>query len=242
MISSKIFLVTTSVAALMAGAATASAQSPKAGEGGARGADGPAMQAPAGGAGGTPAGAVTPRGEAKGFDRGQPGERGLGDSKREARDSDGAKSDGGKRDGAGKKADKSDTKRGDKEATGVRAGDRDGDRNAQREDGETSRDGKQAGKAGKGDGAGKSAAIDVPEKAKTELKRKVVKSSLKRSKDIDIDVNVGVGVPRSVALYDLPPTWVTIVPAYRGYRYFYIDDVICIVDPNSYLIVDVIYI
>ena len=58
----------------------------------------------------------------------------------------------------------------------------------------------------------------------------------------DFSINVGVAVPRTVKLYSVPEEVVILVPAYRSYRYFLIDDRICIVDPETFEIVDVIII
>jgi hypothetical protein len=61
------------------------------------------------------------------------------------------------------------------------------------------------------------------------------------ARDIGVAVNVGVVVPRSVHFYPMPEEIVTIVPDYRGYEYFMIDDShVAIVDPDSLEVVDVI--
>ncbi|MBU2532676.1 MAG: DUF1236 domain-containing protein [Alphaproteobacteria bacterium] len=61
------------------------------------------------------------------------------------------------------------------------------------------------------------------------------------NRDLDISFRVGVGIPRTVELYSVPSFIVDIAPAYRDYRYYYDGDVIVIVNPNTYRIVDVIY-
>jgi hypothetical protein len=58
--------------------------------------------------------------------------------------------------------------------------------------------------------------------------------------DIDIDVSVGVVVPRPVHLVAIPEDVIVIVPAWRRYRYIVVDDRICIIDPDTYTIVEVI--
>jgi hypothetical protein len=62
----------------------------------------------------------------------------------------------------------------------------------------------------------------------------------RRAAKAKFHVGIGAHVPRSVRLYAIPTVVLGLVPAYRDYRYVYIDDVICIVDPVSYEIVDVI--
>jgi hypothetical protein len=64
----------------------------------------------------------------------------------------------------------------------------------------------------------------------------------RKSANVNITVNVGVAVPRSVQLYAIPADIVVIVPAYRRYRYFIVGDRVCIVDPDTYEIVEIIVI
>jgi hypothetical protein len=60
--------------------------------------------------------------------------------------------------------------------------------------------------------------------------------------NINVDIRVGARIPRSVRIHTLPVSIVSFAPAYRGYSYIVLeDDTICIVDPRSYVIVDVIY-
>jgi hypothetical protein len=61
----------------------------------------------------------------------------------------------------------------------------------------------------------------------------------RRASSVKFHVGIGAHVPRSVHLYAIPAVVVGLVPAYRYYRYVYIDDAICIVDPVTYEIVDV---
>ena len=58
--------------------------------------------------------------------------------------------------------------------------------------------------------------------------------------DVDIQVSVGVAVPRHVHLVALPEDIVVIVPQWRRYKYIVVEDTICIVDPVTYEIVDVL--
>jgi hypothetical protein len=59
-------------------------------------------------------------------------------------------------------------------------------------------------------------------------------------RDVDFPISVGVHVPRHVRLHPIPVDLVEVVPAYRSYRYFIVEDYICIVDPESYVIVQAI--
>ncbi len=63
---------------------------------------------------------------------------------------------------------------------------------------------------------------------------------MKHRSRADFDVRVGVRVPRTVVLYELPPTIIEVVPEYRRYKYILVDDSIVIIDPLTLEIVDVI--
>jgi hypothetical protein len=63
-----------------------------------------------------------------------------------------------------------------------------------------------------------------------------------RSANVNISVSLGVAVPRTVELYAIPEDIVIIVPGYRRYRYFIVGDRVCIVDPDTYEIVEIIII
>jgi len=54
------------------------------------------------------------------------------------------------------------------------------------------------------------------------------------------DRHIGHRVPRHVHLFPVPREVISFFPYYRDYRYVIVDDDICIVDPGTYEIVDVI--
>ena len=62
----------------------------------------------------------------------------------------------------------------------------------------------------------------------------------RRVTNVSFRARIGTRIPRSVRLYAVPAAVIGIVPAYSYYRYVYVDDTICIVDPDTYEIVDVI--
>jgi hypothetical protein len=83
----------------------------------------------------------------------------------------------------------------------------------------------------------------------SDQQRTTVREQIKRDRNVErisrsrlnVNINVGVAIPRSMRLHTLPVTLVSTVPAYRGYSYIVLeDDTICIVDPRTYVIVDVI--
>jgi hypothetical protein len=61
-----------------------------------------------------------------------------------------------------------------------------------------------------------------------------------RASNVKFDRRVGHRVPRHVRLFPIPIAVVSFFPYYRDYSYFAVEDEICIVDPRTYEIVDVI--
>ena len=58
--------------------------------------------------------------------------------------------------------------------------------------------------------------------------------------DVHVDARIGVALPRTVTLIEMPEDVVILVPEWRQYRYILIGDEICIVDPVTFEIIDVI--
>jgi hypothetical protein len=56
-------------------------------------------------------------------------------------------------------------------------------------------------------------------------------------RNINFDVRVGIVVPRSFRLFVLPEDLVSIVPCFRGFRFFVFEEEIGIVDPVTFEIV-----
>ncbi|MCB1483658.1 MAG: DUF1236 domain-containing protein [Hyphomicrobiaceae bacterium] len=116
------------------------------------------------------------------------------------------------------------------------AGEKDKKRAAER--GDDNRD-----RAGKADAKGDKGSIaELSTEQKSQVKSAFSKNHAKAAKDLDISVNVGVVVPRSVKFYPVPQDIIVIAPAYRDYLYFVVGDEVCIVDPDTYEIVDIIVI
>jgi len=61
-----------------------------------------------------------------------------------------------------------------------------------------------------------------------------------RVTNVRFDARIGTRIPRHVRLHAVPRTIIALIPDYTYYRYVVIDDVVCIVDPDTYEIVDVI--
>jgi uncharacterized protein DUF1236 len=83
--------------------------------------------------------------------------------------------------------------------------------------------------------------VQLSEQQRTSVHQTLLKErNLNRATNVNISVSVGTRIPRSVRLVALPASIISVVPAYRSYRYVVVNDEICIVDPNSYEIVEVI--
>jgi hypothetical protein len=83
--------------------------------------------------------------------------------------------------------------------------------------------------------------VQLTEEKRTNVSQTILKDrNVNRATNINVSINVGTRLPRSVHLAALPASVIEIVPEYRSYRYFVKDDQICIVDPNSYEIVEII--
>src|SRR5262249_11054749 len=88
---------------------------------------------------------------------------------------------------------------------------------------------------------GSAGRVQLSEQQRTNVHETILKErNVNRIDHVNFRVNVGTRVPRSVRLAPLPAAVFSLVPQYRSYRYFVANDEICIVDPNTYEIVDVV--
>jgi len=88
---------------------------------------------------------------------------------------------------------------------------------------------------------GSAGRVQLSEQQRTNIHDTVLKErNVNRADHVNFSINVGTRVPRSVRLVALPAAVFSLVPQYRSYRYFVANDEICIVDPNTYEIVDVV--
>ena len=100
---------------------------------------------------------------------------------------------------------------------------------------------KEPGKDGKADAKGSAGAVNLTQEQRTRVQTSFAKHKVQPA-NVNISINVGVAVPRTVELYAIPEEIIVIVPGYRRYRYFVIGERICIVDPDTYEIVEIIVI
>ena len=92
---------------------------------------------------------------------------------------------------------------------------------------------------GRGETSGKSR-VSLSSDQRTRV-QSAFKSHLGSAKvDAKIEPRIGVAVPRDVTLFDIPEDVVIIVPDWRRYKYVLIGDEICIVDVDTYEIVEVV--
>ena len=99
----------------------------------------------------------------------------------------------------------------------------------------------QTGQAGVTGGA-RGGSVQLSEDQRSQIKTVIGRGSgprLSRS-DVSFGLSVGTRVPRSVHFVTLPSEIVRIIPQYRGFDYFLVEDEIVIVDPHTLEIVAII--
>jgi hypothetical protein len=83
--------------------------------------------------------------------------------------------------------------------------------------------------------------VQLSEQQRTNMHQTILKErNVNRLDKVNFSISVGRQIPRAVRLAVLPAAVISLVPQYRDYRYFVVDDRICIVNPSSYEIVEVI--
>jgi hypothetical protein len=87
---------------------------------------------------------------------------------------------------------------------------------------------------------GRSQYAELSQDQRTRVRTTIRQQNVQRVTNVNFSIQVGTRVPRTVTLHALPRTVVEIVPYYRGYRYFVVEERICIVDPATYEIIYVI--
>jgi Protein of unknown function (DUF1236) len=91
------------------------------------------------------------------------------------------------------------------------------------------------------DKAGSANRVQLTEEKRTNVGQTFAKdTNLNRANNVNISINVGTRLPQSVRLVAVPAAIIAIVPEYRSYRYVVLNDQVCIVEPNSYEIVEII--
>jgi hypothetical protein len=84
--------------------------------------------------------------------------------------------------------------------------------------------------------------LQVSEQQKSGVRERLFKHGRVEKTRVKISVNIGMRIPRAVRLHTLPAVIFELAPAYRGYSYIVVEDeTIYIVDPRTYVVVDVIH-
>jgi Protein of unknown function (DUF1236) len=101
---------------------------------------------------------------------------------------------------------------------------------------QTGRSGVNVGERGERGGS-----IQLSEDQRSQIKTIIGREHGPRlGRNVNFDIRVGTRIPHSVHYAVLPADIVRIVPQYRGYDYFLVEDEIVIVDPRTLEIVAVI--
>ena len=102
--------------------------------------------------------------------------------------------------------------------------------------------------AGKNDAAGQAAAaaqqgggnVTLNTEQRTKVRSVFAKRKGPRVANVSFPIQVGTIVPKTVTLVAVPQAVVVIVPQYRRYRYFVANNQVCVVDPTTLAIIDII--
>jgi hypothetical protein len=87
-------------------------------------------------------------------------------------------------------------------------------------------------------GAGR---VQLTEQKRTDVSQTLAKErNVNRATNVNVSVSIGTRLPRSVRLAAVPASIAAIVPQYRSYRYVVVEDEVCIVEPRTLEIVEVI--
>lgn len=98
----------------------------------------------------------------------------------------------------------------------------------------------QGGDGSKGQSQQRRAGKKLEAKQRTVVKESIVKRNVRPAK-VNFSINVGAVIPRTVTLYDLPPTLIEYEPGYSRYKFILTDDdTILVIDPETWTIVDII--
>jgi uncharacterized protein DUF1236 len=83
--------------------------------------------------------------------------------------------------------------------------------------------------------------VQASEKQHAEVRQHLLRDRKIERTRLNVAVNIGTTIPRSVRLHPISSVIIGFAPVYRGYSYVLLEDeTICIVDPRTYVVVDVI--
>ena len=84
-----------------------------------------------------------------------------------------------------------------------------------------------------------SGVVSLNAQQRTQVGQVIARTNVRPATNVNFSISVGTAVPRSVTVHALPAELVTIVPQYRGYSYFVVEEQVVIVEPSSHQIVAV---
>ena len=87
---------------------------------------------------------------------------------------------------------------------------------------------------------GDDARVNLSQDQRTRVHERLSSHREARVTNVNFSINVGTRVPRDFRVHVIPQDIVAIVPQYRGYRYFIVEERMVIVHPSRYEIVEVI--
>jgi hypothetical protein len=82
--------------------------------------------------------------------------------------------------------------------------------------------------------------VQLNDQQRSRISATISQQKVKPLTNVNFSVSVGTVVPRTVRVQTVPSAIVSIVPQYRGYSYFVVEDRIVIVEPKTKKIVTVI--
>lgn len=84
------------------------------------------------------------------------------------------------------------------------------------------------------------ARVNLSQEQRTQVRERLSSHREARITNVNFSINIGATVPRRIRVHTVPADILAIVPQYRGYRYFIVEERIVIVHPTRYVIVEVI--
>ena len=103
------------------------------------------------------------------------------------------------------------------------------------------RDGsQQRDQAASKDGGRDGARVNLSQDQRTQVRERLSSHREARVTNVNFSINIGTSIPRNFRVHVIPADIVAIVPQYRGYRYFIVEERVVIVHPARYEIVEVI--
>ena len=90
------------------------------------------------------------------------------------------------------------------------------------------------------DGGRDGARVNLSQDQRTQVRERLSTHREARATNVNFSINIGTSIPRNFRVHVIPADIVAIVPQYRGYRYFIVEERVVIVHPARYEIVEVI--